>query len=95
VPIATLDRLAHGPWPIFDTGPMTACLGVRSFRRDSCRVSGGPVEEDRSVHSSRGVRADSLRAARHRGSALTVSVRPKLKLEVVVDDAGTGKVVEE
>jgi nitrogen regulatory protein PII len=30
----------------------------------------------------------------YRGSSLTVSVRPKLKLEVVVDDADTGPVVE-
>jgi nitrogen regulatory protein PII len=30
----------------------------------------------------------------YRGSAVTVSVRPKLKLEVVVDDGDTGKVVE-
>jgi nitrogen regulatory protein P-II 1 len=30
----------------------------------------------------------------YRGSTLTVSVRPKLKLEVVVSDADTGTVVE-
>jgi nitrogen regulatory protein P-II 1 len=30
----------------------------------------------------------------YRGSAVTVSVRPKLKLEVVVDDGDTGTVVE-
>ena len=30
----------------------------------------------------------------YRGSSLTVSVRPKLKLEVVVDDGDTGTVVE-
>ena len=30
----------------------------------------------------------------YRGSSLTVSVRPKLKLEVVVDDGDTGPVVE-
>ena len=30
----------------------------------------------------------------YRGSTLTVSVRPKLKLEVVVDDGDTGTVVE-
>jgi nitrogen regulatory protein PII len=30
----------------------------------------------------------------YRGSALTVSVRPKLKLELVVDDGDTGTVVE-
>jgi nitrogen regulatory protein PII len=30
----------------------------------------------------------------YRGSSLTVSVRPKLKLEVVVDDGDTGPVIE-
>jgi nitrogen regulatory protein PII len=30
----------------------------------------------------------------YRGSSVTVSVRPKLKLEVVVDDGDTGTVVE-
>ena len=69
------------------------------------------------VHPSRGVRADSHRAARpgiplpvdrrgegsgrqkgiveqYRGSTLTVNVRPKIKIEVVVEDKDKGLVVE-
>ena len=92
--------------------------GHRDQRQPAVRgLRGGDLdEEDRGIHSPRGVRADPDRAARqgfpscrsarsrlgapkgivetYRGSSLTVNVRPKLKIEVVVEDKDKPVVVE-
>jgi nitrogen regulatory protein P-II len=59
-------------------------------------------EKDRGIYPTRGIRADQDRVAGARvslpldtrGSTLTVNVRPKLKVEVVVEDKDKGLVVE-